>query len=125
MAPRRFARIVLHLLLAWFLAIPGIVAPALAVADGLRVASAVASMDAMAEAGVPCDELTAPIANPAPPCDCCDSHECSLSACLGTGCLPVLPQVAAQVPSPAMPAPWRQSPVAAGLIDPLLRPPIA
>lgn len=139
-------RTVLHLLLAIALVVPGVAAPMQSVRDGLAHAAhaaapgAMAGMDAAmamhipdeAMAGMPCEHMGE--ADPAPPMqpvaardpgDCCNPHTCDLSACLGTGCLPELPRIAACVP-PATPlVPWRQPAQPARLIETPLRPPIA
>jgi hypothetical protein len=164
---RRFhrCRVALHLLLALCLVIPGIAAPAQAVADELhavaasRMADATrdsmdhamsdakampASMDMsmpmaaadMSMQGMPCGEMHMSDATPKSPSesssaspskarDCCAPHSCDLSACLGTGCLPELPRIAANVPPTATLIPWRQPRLPAGVIDTPLRPPIA
>ena len=162
---RRFprCRVALHLLLALCLVIPGIAAPAQAVADGLHAAAAArmaeamrgamddamdadalpASMDMampvaaadMSMSDMPCGEMhmpdatpkssESPSASPSKAHDCCAPHACDLSACLGTGCLPELPRLAASIPPAATLVPWRQPRLPAGVIDTPLRPPIA
>jgi uncharacterized protein involved in copper resistance len=144
---RRFhrCRVALHLLLALCLVVPGIAAPAQAVADELHAAAAAQMADAMGDSmemasmdmtgmdmsaqEMPCGDMhmvDAP-SNPASKKsgDCCAPHSCDLSACLGTGCLPELPRLAASVPPAATPIPWRQPRLPAGVIDTPLRPPIA
>ena len=149
---RRFhrCRVALHLLLALCLVVPGIAAPAQGITDALQAATAaavqgaesmtgsmaasmdMASMDMppmdMAEQGMPCGDMDMPGPTSKPDSrsgDCCAPHSCDLSACLGTGCLPELPRLAASVPPAATPIPWRQPRLPAGVIDTPLRPPIA
>lgn len=168
---RRFhrCRVALHLLLALCLVIPGIAAPAQAVADELHAAAAArmaeamrGSMDDAMDAGampadmmsmdmpmpataadvsmrdmpmedMPCGAMhmsdatppKSPSSSPARSGDCCAPHSCDLSACLGTGCLPELPRIAASVPPVATLIPWRQPRLPAGVVDTPLRPPIA
>ena len=139
---RRFhrCRIALHLLLALCLVVPGIAAPAQAVADELHAAAAARMSDAMSDSmdmaamdvsmqGMPCGEMhmaDAPSkATSDKSGDCCAPHSCDLSACLGTGCLPELPRLAASVPPAATLVPWRQPRLPAGVVDTPLRPPIA
>ena len=125
MTPRPFAHIALQLLLAVFLVIPGIAAPAQAIADEFEAAAAASMAVAMAGQQMPCDEKGTPTsADDAAPCDCCTAHACDLSACLGTACLPDLPRLAANVPPATKPGPWRQQPLPLGVIDTPLRPPI-
>ena len=114
-------RVVLHLLLVAFLAIPGIAAPARAVFDAMAVAAGTA--DAM-DHNAPCDPMRSPSAGQ-PPCDCCDSHTCDFSACLGTGCLPELTRLVASIPPAIVTPPWRRPPVPGGMIETPFRPPIA
>jgi hypothetical protein len=146
---RRFhrCRVALHLLLALCLVIPGIAAPAQGVADELHAVAAAQADDAMDAAmadgampasmdmpsemaahGMPCGEMhmaDAPSKPASKSGDCCTPHTCDLSACLGTGCLPELPRLAASVPPTATLIPWRQPRLPAGVVDTPLRPPIA
>lgn len=128
MSPRRLARFALHLLLMVSLVIPGIVAPAQAIADEFQAAAKAALVaDAMAAQQTPCDGMDMPLyAEDSAPCDCCAApHACDLSACLGIACLPELPHLAADVPPAATPLPWQQPSLPPGMIDTPLRPPIA
>lgn len=121
---RRLQRVALHLLLVAFLAIPAVAAPARAVADAMQAATASAIAEAMAQADEPCDAMRAS-PDGQQPCDCCPSHTCDISACLGTGCLPELPRVIASIPPVAAAAPWHQPAVPAGTTETPFRPPIA
>ena len=132
----------LHLLLAIALVVPGIAAPMQAVREALAPAPAATAMGGMDMdmatgmsgddmAGMPCDRKQATDAASALPAthasggDCCTPHACDLSACLGTGCLPALPRIAAFVPPSTPPVPWQQPARPVRLIETPLRPPIA
>lgn len=119
MSLHQSSRIALHLLLAVFLVVPGIIAPAQAVADLFH--APVAEASAM---GTPCEDMAMP-ASDASPCDCCEPGACDLAACLGTGCLPELHGMVANVPPAAMQLPWWQPHLPSGVADTPLRPPIA
>lgn len=125
MSSRQLIRIALHFLLAVSLIVPGIVAPAQAIADGVQ-AVATASM-ATSMQGMPCDDAAKMPASTdgTAPCDCCAPHACDFSACLGIACLSELPRVAATVPPVAALLPRRQPALPPGVIDTPLRPPIA
>jgi hypothetical protein len=125
MSPRQLTRIALHLLLAVSLVIPGIVAPAQAIADGVQAAAAASLMHPTIMEEMPCGDMGMPASTEdSAPSDCCTPHTCDLSACLGTACLPELPHLAANVPPAATPLPWQQSSLPPGVIDTPLRPPI-
>ena len=139
----RRVRTALHLLLAIALVVPGIAAPMQAVRDALAHAPASAptemavmhaagAMPADDMAGMPCEHMAAPVATvdagaAAHPDNgsCCTPRSCDLSACLGTGCLPELPRIAAFVPPSTPLLPWRQPASPTRLIETPLRPPIA
>ena len=138
MSPR--VRTVLHLLLAIALAVPGIAAPMQAVREALAAMPVAMPMEGMEMArampgddmaGMPCDRMGISDTSSAMPTPrhgdgaCCNPHTCDLSACLGTGCLPELPRIAAFVPASTPPVPWRQPAQPARLIETPLRPPIA
>jgi hypothetical protein len=114
----------MHLLLVAFLAIPAVAAPARAVSDAMQTAAVAAMADTMVHADGPCDTMRAS-SEGQQPCDCCASHTCDISACLGTGCLPELPRLIANIPNVAVVAMWRQPPVPTGTIETPFRPPIA
>lgn len=124
---RQPTRIALHFLLAVSLVIPGIVAPAQAVADGIETIATASTAHAAGMQETPCDDMeTMPASTDKDaPCDCCAPHACDFSACLGTACLPGLARVAAIVPPVATPLPWQQPNLPLGVIDTPLRPPIA
>lgn|SRR5687767_14904505 len=124
MTARQLTRIALHLLLAAFLVIPGIAAPAQGVASELQAAASAAMADGMADADMPCDQMGRDSAEQAP-CDCCTPHACDFSACLGTGCLPELPRLVAAIPPVVAPVYGRQPPAPAVVIETPFRPPIA
>lgn len=127
MSPRQLTRIALHFLLAVSLVIPGIVAPAQAIADGIQAVATASMSHAAGMQETPCDDMeTMPAStDDGAPCDCCAPHACDFSACLGTACLPGLSRVAAIVPPAATPLPWQQPNLPLGVIDTPLRPPIA
>ena len=112
-------RLAIHLLLVMSLILPGISAPAGALADELHALTASAAM-----ADMPCDEGQRASDHQAP-CDCCPQSKCDLSACLGTGCLFELPRLAAFVPPTAMPLPWDLPAPDSQAVGTLFRPPIA
>ena len=112
-------RLAIHLLLVMSLILPGISAPAGALADELHALTASAAM-----ADMPCDEGQRGSDHKAP-CDCCPQSKCDLSACLGTGCLFELPRLAAFVPPTAMPLPWDLPAPDSQAVGTLFRPPIA
>jgi len=128
MSPRRLLRIALHLLLAAGFVLPGIVAPAQATAQALAAASASAAADATGMAHSPCDRMTVPMPMPgkAPAKLPAGAHQgCDLAACLGAGCLPTLPHLAAYVPEHVPPIAWDQPVPPSQRADTPLRPPIA
>lgn len=118
MSPRRFLRVALHLLLAVGLVLPGIAAPAQAVGHALATMSGHA--DAMSQS--PCSGMTMP---DTPHMPSGTQHGCDLAACLGAGCLPVMPHVAAFIPDADSLVTWKQPVPPSRLPDTLLRPPIA
>src|SRR5919107_334443 len=93
MAIRRFFGITLHLLLAVGLVLPGIAAPAQAAKQALAFASGTPDPRSQTScAGMSMtDDAPATMPHGA-------QHGCDLAACLGSGCLPTLPHVAAFVP---------------------------
>ena len=113
-------RIVLHLLLAVGLVLPGIAANAQATRQMLALASGVPG--AMSHAS--CDGMSMPDKSPskAPPGT---SRGCNLAACLGAGCLPALPRVTAFVPAAQSPITLDEPLPPSQLPDTPLRPPIA
>ena len=123
MPSRKPRRIALHLLLALALVLPGIAAPAQAIASLQAVAAASVTTHATSD-GMPCGDMPTPASSHGQP-DGCLTHDCSLAACIGTACLPELPRLVAQVAVAATPTPWRQPMHPRRLIDPILRPPIA
>jgi len=114
-------RVVLHLLLVACLAIPGVAAPARAVAEAMAVAAATA--DAPMQSDMPCEEMRSNRAGESP-CDCCDVRSCDLSACLGTACLPQLPRLVAHVPPAVAATPWHGPMLRTGMTGTPFRPPI-
>lgn len=119
MSRHPLARLAIHLLLIVSLALPGIAAPAQAVADAL-------SDLRTSETAMPCDGMQAPSEHqPAAPCDCCEHGKCDISACLGTGCLFALPRVVALIPTVAASLPWQHPAPDSRTIEPPQRPPIA
>ena len=120
MAFRRFFGITLHLLLVAGLVLPGIAAPAQAASQALAFASGTpgamthASCDGMSMN----DHVPAKMPHGA-------QHGCDLAACLGSGCLPALPHVAAFVPDAEAPMTLDQPVPPSQLPDTPLRPPIA
>jgi hypothetical protein len=124
MLSRKARRIALHLLLALALVLPGIAAPAQAIASLQAVAAAATTPHATGD-GMPCGDMPTPAAHHHSMPDGCVTHDCSLAACIGTACLPELPRLVAQVAVAATPTPWRQPMHPRRLIDPILRPPIA
>ncbi|MDI9239122.1 hypothetical protein QLQ15_09390 [Lysobacter sp. LF1] len=111
----------MHLLLVALIAIPAVAAPARSVTQAMQAAAAAA--DTSGHADGPCDQMR-PSPGSQQPCDCCASRTCDISACLGTGCLPGLPQLIASVPNVTAAQAWRQPPVPTGAIETPFRPPI-
>jgi hypothetical protein len=118
MTSLRSFRTVLHLLLAVSLVLPGIAANAQATKQMLALASGVP--DVMHST---CDGMSMPDQSPSklPPGA---SHGCNLAACLGAGCLPTLPRVAAFVPVSQSPISLDEPMPSSQLPDTPLRPPI-
>ncbi|MBU8974781.1 hypothetical protein JI752_001370 [Lysobacter sp. MMG2] len=116
-------RIVLHLLLMAFLAVPGLMAPARLLTDAMQAAGSPASAEFVEHSDDPCGAMNASAKQK--PCDCCVSRTCDLSACLATGLLPELPRVVAAIPVAVDVGLWRQPPVLTGVIEAPFRPPIA
>ena len=110
--------ITLHLLLAVGLVLPGIAAPAQRVSE----AAALASGTTQAMTHSACDGTAmlgkAPMKTPG------STQGCDLAACLGAGCLPALPHLAAFVPDAESPLVVDQPVLPSQQPDTLLRPPI-
>ena len=123
MGIHRLLRAALHLLLIAGLVLPGIAAPAQTVTQAL---AAVAS-DGKAAVHSPCDGMQMPStpdkARGQVPSGA--QHGCDLSACLGAGCLPALPHVAAFVPEADSLIAWDQPVRPTRFLESPLRPPIA
>ena len=124
MLSRTSRRIALHLLLALALVLPGVAAPAQAIASLQAVAAASVATHATGD-GMPCGDMPAPATDNQGLPDGCATHACSLAACIGTACLPELPRLVAEVAVASTPSLWRQPAHPHRLIDPILRPPIA
>ena len=120
MRSRRFFSYVLHLLLAAGLVLPGIAAPGQAVSHALAAAGD--NQDPMSAS--PCSGMSMPDKSP-PHTPMGGDHGCDLAACLGAGCLPTLPHVAAFVPDSDVLIPWDQPVPPSRLVERPLRPPIA
>jgi len=113
-------RILLHLLLAVGLVLPGVAANAQATSQMAAIASGVPA--AMSHSA--CDGMAMHSKAPSkmPPGV---SHGCNLAACLGAGCLPALPYVTAFVPAVQSPITLDEPVPPSQLPDAPLRPPIA
>jgi len=125
---RPFRRAALHFLLAAGLVLPGIAAPAQAVAEVVGQATAASAKDRSVAHHDPCDgmEMPAPgTKHPPLPEGGCAQHGCDLAACLGSACLPELPRIAAFVPPASAPL-WLEQPLPPSrVVETPLRPPIA
>jgi hypothetical protein len=119
---RRLLRAALHLLLIAGLVLPGIAAPA----QGATQALATAASGGKAMTHAPCDGMQDPMQDAAHgrlPAGA--QHGCDLSACLGSGCLPSLPHVAAFIPEAGSLVAWDQPMSPSRHLETPLRPPIA
>ena len=125
MTARDLSRIALGLTLALALVLPGIAAAS----QSVRVAFAtVPSATRSAAHGMPCDGMAMPAPTKAPagkPSGNCGARGCDLAACLGAGCLPATPHIAASIPATGLVPNWEQPLRPSRLAETLLRPPIA
>jgi hypothetical protein len=121
---RKLIRVAAHLMLAISLVLPGVAAPARAAANAF--AQPTAATTTMARGGRPtaCGDMGVRPDRHRAPVDPCSTHNCDLSACIGTACLPEIAgviAVAAPTPAPAL----RRHPLRLlRIVDLPLRPPI-
>jgi hypothetical protein len=125
MTARQLARIVLSLTLALALVLPGIAASV----QSVRMALATASRQAeVMPHAMPSDGMSMPA--PSASADSkvpgnCGTHGCDLAACLGAGCLPTMPHIAAFIPVAGLVPTWEQPLPPSRQVETPLRPPIA
>lgn len=125
---RPFRRAALYFLLAVSLVLPGIAAPAQAVAEAVAPATAASAKDESVTHHDPCDGMGMPASDakhPPLPEGGCAQHGCDLAACLGSACLPELPRIAAFVPPASAPLVLEQPLPPSRVVETPLRPPIA
>ncbi|WP_460761021.1 hypothetical protein [Lysobacter fragariae] len=120
---RLLTRVALHWLVIISMITTTLAAPVEAATDTLQ--SAAAAQMAAAMADMPCDDMGTTTTAHDMPCDCCTPASCDLSACLGTACLPQLPQMVMGIPAATIQVPWNAPAPPSRLIDTPLRPPIA